>query len=208
MLIFVVMFDNLQRFLNTYSPVSSEDFETLMSVCEVKEYPRKAQLTKTGEVEQYLYFVTKGLIRMYFRQGRHDTILYIVKEDELICSGASFFSQTPSRYIVEAIEPVTVLALSRTKLDELLDSGNHWQKFARLMTAHFLVFQEYRLLDNIRYTARERFKIFMQQNPELLLRTPQKYLASYLNIKPETFSRMKHLLVDKNKLKKSIEHPV
>jgi CRP-like cAMP-binding protein len=202
------MFDNLYKFLNTYAPVSPEDFETLVNLCEVKEFPQKTQLTKTGEVEQYLYFVIKGLIRMYFRQGRHETILYIVKEDELICAGASFFSQTPSRYIVETIEPVTVLALSRTKFDELLATGNSWQKFARLMTAHFLIFQEYRLLDNIRYTPRDRFKIFMQQNPELLLRAPQKYLASYLNIKPETFSRMKHLIADKNKLIKNKEHAI
>jgi hypothetical protein len=46
----------------------------------------------------------------------------------------------------------------------------------------------------IKMTARERFLAFVNKNPELMRRVPQKYLASYLNIKPETFSRFKHLL--------------
>jgi hypothetical protein len=50
-------------------------------------------------------------------------------------------------------------------------------------------------MDNIRYTTKERFISFMQQNPDLVLRVPQKYLASYLEIQPETFSRLKHLMV-------------
>jgi hypothetical protein len=44
------------------------------------------------------------------------------------------------------------------------------------------------------HTPRERFIYFVNRNPELLQRVPQKYLASYLNIKPETFSRFKHLV--------------
>jgi hypothetical protein len=43
-------------------------------------------------------------------------------------------------------------------------------------------------------SPRERFLNFVTKNPELMQRVPQKYLASYLNIKPETFSRFKHLL--------------
>jgi hypothetical protein len=46
----------------------------------------------------------------------------------------------------------------------------------------------------VKMTDRERFLNFVKKNPDLMLRVPQKYLASYLNIKPETFSRFKHLL--------------
>src|SRR5690606_2642563 len=45
----------------------------------------------------------------------------------------------------------------------------------------------------IKMTPRERFLNFVMKNPELLQRVPQNYLASYLNINPETFSRFKHL---------------
>jgi hypothetical protein len=51
----------------------------------------------------------------------------------------------------------------------------------------------------IKLTPRERFLDFVHKNPELLQRVPQKYLASYLNIQPETFSRFKHLLRERKK---------
>ena len=188
------MFEELYSFLNRYTPVSSADFDTLMKKMEMRTYKKKEQLIHTGETEQHLYFVVKGLTRKYFKKGKQEIITHIVKEGGIISSAASFFSQTPSRYIVETIEPTTLLALSKQSLEELLATGNKWEKILRLMTTQFFLVQEYRLLDNIRYTARERFVKFMEQNPDLLLRVPQKYLASYLNIKPETFSRMKHLM--------------
>jgi hypothetical protein len=46
----------------------------------------------------------------------------------------------------------------------------------------------------MRLETRERFIRFVEKNPGLMQRVPQKYLASYLNMKPETFSRLKHLL--------------
>jgi hypothetical protein len=49
-------------------------------------------------------------------------------------------------------------------------------------------------------TTRERFLEYMQTHPDMLQRVPQKYLASYLNIKPETFSRLKHLLRPKRNI--------
>jgi hypothetical protein len=49
-------------------------------------------------------------------------------------------------------------------------------------------------MNMIKHSPRERFLEFVHKNPELLQRVPQKYLASFLNIQPETFSRFKHML--------------
>jgi hypothetical protein len=65
------------------------------------------------------------------------------------------------------------------------------------MMTDLLLEKENWLLDNYRFTPRERFLRFMQSRPELLQRVPQKYLASYLQMKPETFSRLKHLVGQK-----------
>jgi hypothetical protein len=51
----------------------------------------------------------------------------------------------------------------------------------------------------VKLSPRERFVQFVTKHPELMQRVPQKYLASYLNIKPETFSRFKHLVKDYTK---------
>jgi hypothetical protein len=54
-----------------------------------------------------------------------------------------------------------------------------------------------RYFDQLKTPTRDRFLEYINNHPEMLQRVPQKVLASYLNIKPETFSRLKHLLLQK-----------
>jgi hypothetical protein len=68
------------------------------------------------------------------------------------------------------------------------------EHLGRLIITHTMVLKDRWQMQMVKMTPRERFLNFVVRNPELLQRVPQKFLASYLNIKPETFSRFKHLL--------------
>ena len=191
------MLNDLMTFLNRFIEVSIEDFAELIAWTEPRQFEKKAILTKPGEVEEYMYFITSGLIRKYFLKKDHEIITHIVKEGGIIGSGESFLTGKPSKYFVETLEPTTAFAISREKLEEMYRSSKKWEKLGRIMTTQYFLVQEMRLMDNIRFSTRERFVKFMKENTDLLQRVPQKYLASYLNIKPETFSRLKHLMIVK-----------
>jgi CRP-like cAMP-binding protein len=192
------MFEDLYNFFNRFIPVSAAEFELIKAKAEVQHYLKKEQLIKAGETEDRLYYITKGLVRQFFYKGKQEVVIDIVSEGTITGSVTSFFTGEPSRYFIEAMEPVTVLTMTKKNLEELYLSDNKWEKFGRVLTAYFLLQQERHILDNIRFTIRERFTVFMNEHPDLLLRVPQKYLASYLDIKPETFSRLKHIIKDKN----------
>jgi signal-transduction protein with cAMP-binding, CBS, and nucleotidyltransferase domain len=196
------MSEGLLNLLNQHSSVPAEDFSKLMQLAEVRHYAKKEIITNIGDTEQYLYFILKGIVRKFFYKGKHEVITHIFPEGSITGSAASFLDGNPSKYVIDTIEPTSALALSKQRLESLYQNDKKWEKIGRMVTSHFLLVQEYRMLDNIRYSTRERFIRFMNENPELLQRVPQKYLASYLNIKPETFSRLKHLMV-----KKIAHHP-
>ena len=102
----------------------------------------------------------------------------------------SFLAEAPSIYIVETLEATTLLSITSRTWKNYMKAGialNAWA--ARFLTS-LLMQKEKQEYDKIRLTIRERFMQFMRNNPDLLQRVPQKYLASYLNIKPETFSRI------------------
>ena len=185
---------NLLTFLNQFITISAEEFAELIAWTEPRQFEKKTVLTKPGEVEEYMYFVTSGLIRKYFLKKDHEIITHIVKEGGIIGSGESFLTGEPSRYFVETLEPTTAFTISRQKLEEMYRSSKKWEKLGRVITTQYFLVQEMRLMDNIRFSTRERFVNFMKENTDLIQRVPQKYLASYLNIKPETFSRLKHLM--------------
>ena len=191
------MTHGLFEFLNQHVNVSAADFSELMEKVDAMSFDKKAILTNIGDVEQRMYFIINGLARIYFYRGKDEVITLIGKEGFIISSAVSFFNQTPSRYIVEALEPLSVLSITTENLEALFKSDKKWEKIGRIMITHYFLAQELRLLDNIRYSTKERFVKFINENPDLVLRIPQKHLAAYLNIKPETFSRLKHLMVAK-----------
>ena len=188
------MINDLLTFLNRFIKVSGEEFAELIAWTEPRQFEKKTILTRPGDVEEYMYFITTGLIRKYFLKKDQEIITHLVKEGGIIGSGESFLTGQPSRYFVETLEPTTAFAISRLKLEEMYGSSKKWEKLGRIMTTQYFLVQEMRLMDNIRFSTRERFVKFMNENSDLIQRVPQKYLASYLNIKPETFSRLKHLM--------------
>ena len=188
----------LQRYIEHFINLSPEEYEALGKFIEVRTYDKKVRLIEIGEKEEYLHFIVKGLARKYFYKGKEEVITQLAKEGELISSSVSYFSGKPSGYIVETIESTTFYSLHKDNIEGLYSKYPNLEKLARLVITELFLQKEYWELERIRYNTKERFIRFMNNNPDLFQRVPQKYLASYLNIKPETFSRLKHLLRKKN----------
>ena len=122
----------------------------------------------------------------------------MAKEGELISSSVSYLSGEKSLYVVETIEPTTFLSFSRENIEMLYERDRKWQRLGRLVITDLFLQKENWDLERILYSTQERFIRFVSNNSTLFQRVPQKYLASYLNIQPETFSRLKHLLRTRN----------
>jgi len=184
----------LRQYVSGYVALTNEEFTFLADKIVVRNLDRRHQLVRAGEVEQYMNFVVKGLVRMYFYRGKTEVVTNIAKEGQLIGSSASFLSGAPSSYNVETLEPSLLLSLTRQDLERIYQQSTRIERLGRLMTTQFVLQKEEWELECMRLDTRERFLRFVENNPDLMQRVPQKYLASYLNMKPETFSRLKQLL--------------
>jgi CRP-like cAMP-binding protein len=184
----------LQRFVSGYITLTPEEFAFLADKIVIRQYDKKQQLLQAGEVEHYMNFVVQGLVRMYFYKGKTEIVTNIAREGELISASASFLSGEPSNYFIETLESSTLLSMTREHLELIYQQNARIERLGRLMTTQFLLQKEEWELECMRLDTKERFLHFVERNPDLLQRVPQKYLASYLNMKPETFSRLKHLL--------------
>jgi CRP-like cAMP-binding protein len=189
------MLEYVRQFISKHIELTEEEFQLFASKLQLVSFDKKTKLVEIGEVATTFYFVLKGISRRYFYRGKQEVITHLIKEGGMMGSVISFLTGQPSRYALETIEPVTAYSLSKKDLDELYSMDKKWEKFGRKIITAFFLQVENQILDNIRYSTKERFINFMKHNPELVLRVPQKYLASYLEIQPETFSRLKHLMV-------------
>ncbi len=195
------MFTELLNFFSPHVTLTPDDLQLLSGKMEYCTFKKKENLIEAGEVENYVHLVKKGLTHRFFYKGKIEFTTQFVREGAISTSAASFLSRKPSKYTIEAMEPVETLRISKTSIDLLYSMDKKWESVGRIITAHFLLEQEKLILDDVRLSVRQRFVKFVTENPELVMRVPQKHLASYLNIKQETFSRMKHLMLEKQNRK-------
>ena len=182
------------RYLQRFMTINVDELKELLSYCEIRQVEKRTILVKEGEVDNYLNMVVKGLVMKYVRVKKSDMILQLATEGHVIHSEISFLTRTPSLVFVETLEPTIMVSLTYDKMEEALNKFPQGERLGRLILTGMYVKKEesryYRLLRS----PRERFLDYINAHPHMLQRVPQKYLASYLNIKPETFSRMKHLV--------------
>ena len=183
--------DYLQKFINL---TDNEFAKNLLPVIKVRKFGKKELITKAGEIENNFNFIARGLVRKYYKKGTHEINTQISFEGHLILSQESFHSRRPSDYFIETIEPTTMVSITHDDLEKVYASSHRMEHLARLLITYAMVIKDNWQMQLVKMTPRERFLNFVTKNPELMQRVPQKYLASYLNIKPETFSRFKHLL--------------
>ena len=183
------------KFLRQFVPLTDAEVKkTLLPIIVERTFAKKQIITNTGEVENYLNFIVQGVIRKYYKAGTDEHIVQISREGHLITSQESFYTRQPSEYLVEAIEPSVVVSVTFDDMERVFASSHRFERLGRLVTVYTMVLKDKWQTSLVMQSPRDRFLNFVGNFPDIIQRVPQKYLASYLNIKPETFSRFKHLL--------------
>ena len=188
------MIKAFKEFLSRWPGLTEEDIAFISSFGELRNYDKKVIVTNIGEQENYIHLVLHGLARKFFYAGKKEIITQIAKENEFINSSVSFITSKPSEYIIETIEPSVFISFTQEHLEILMNSNLKYKKVIRMILMQLLIEKEKWEIERVELNTRERFANFIKTNSELFRRVPQKYLASYLNIQPETFSRLKHTL--------------
>lgn len=182
-------------FLNKFIDISQEEFdEYIRPYIVLRRFGAREIVSAAGSVENYFNFVLSGLARTYYKKGADEIVIQIATEGHIIHAQESFHSRKPSVYTVETIEPSRFASITYNGLEMIYAASSKMQHLGRLVITFTMLLKEKMQMQAATLSPRERFLHFVEKHPELMQRVPQKYLASYLNIKPETFSRFKHLV--------------
>jgi len=186
------------QFINKFLTISPEEFEIfILPYLELRRFDAKEVVSAMGAVENYFNFLLVGLARTYYNKEGQEVVIQIATQGHIIHAQESFHSRQPSGYCVETIEPTTFASITYEKLETIYASSAKMQHLGRLVITYTMLLKEKMQLQALICSPRERFLHFMEKHPTLLQRVPQKQVASYLNMQPETFSRFKHLLREK-----------
>ncbi|MBC7828602.1 MAG: Crp/Fnr family transcriptional regulator [Chitinophagaceae bacterium] len=197
--------DFLFQFIQKFGKLTRQEFDQLVPYFHMRYFDKKTILLQKGDVEDHLSVVVKGLVRKFIKVRGNEITLQLATEGHMIQSEVSFHTRTPSDVILETLEPTSLISMDYQGVQDALEKIPNAEELGRLIISYMFIKKDSRYYSQLKSTTRERFLEYMNVHPHMLQRVPQKILASYLNIKPETFSRLKHL-VRPAKDKKNTSH--
>lgn len=194
-----ILFDYAQKYLGRFMPITREEMMELLQYCEIRKFDKRTIIVHEGDVDNYLNLVVKGLIRKYLPVKKDEVILQLATEGHVVQSEISFLTRKPSMVMLETLEPTILLSLTYDKMEEALDRFPKGERLGRMILYGMFIKKDENRYNRLSKSTRQRFFDYIDHHQHMLQRVPQKYLASYLQIKPETFSRLKALLSKRQK---------
>lgn len=168
-------------------PLSDKAIESLLVEMEEVEFLKGTFSIREGEREPYLWFVKTGFVRSFIERDAKDITLWFASDGEMI----NFVYRDIAAYNLEMMEDSVLLKISNRKFEELCDHSLELSNWFRKLLLFYLNEYENYFINDSWSDAREQYESLMRERPELFQKVPLKHIASFLQITPQSLSRIR-----------------
>ena len=157
-----------------------------------KIFSKGEYLIKEGQVEQSIYFIEEGAVRVFHVTEFEEQTIRFGYEGSIITSLASFITGKPSEFYIEALRKTTVKIIQKQLLFEIVNESTETLLQYNKLLERLIVQQMEREIDLLTESPTKRLQRVLARSPNLFQEIPLKYIASYLRMTPETLSRIRN----------------
>mgnify|MGYP000163478561 CR=1 FL=1 len=183
--------DIARELARRYSTMAHDELDILESILVPMKFQRGERIVDEGDVCDAIFYIDKGMVRQYYFKNNKNVTEYLAVDGTIVMCIESLFRNEPSHLIIEALEPTTVFALPKEKLEEVALHNVNIQILYRKILEESLIISQ-RRADLLRFeSAKDRYLKLCKINPKVILKVPLVHIASYLQMTPETLSRVR-----------------
>jgi CRP-like cAMP-binding protein len=184
--------EELFKLLNSICPVTEDLREHIEKILKTRKLKEGDHLLKAGQICKNIFFIEKGLLRCYYLIDDAEINNWFMMENDVIISVKSFFAQVPSYEYIQAIEgDATVHYVSYEELYQAYQKYASFCLTGLILTQHYYMSAEDRLYALRMPTATQAYEFLKAQYPKIVGRVSAKYIASFLGISEQHFSKIK-----------------
>ena len=183
--------DIARELARRYSTMTHEELDMLEDILVPLKYNKGEMILREGEVCRSIYFIDKGLIRQFYYKNGKEVTEHLGDDHTIFMCIESLFREEPTRLQVEALEQSIVWALPKIELERVaLHNVNIQMMYRKILEESLIISQVH--ADLVRFeTAQNRYRRMCKLYPQVVLRAPLVYIANYLQMTPETLSRVR-----------------
>ena len=183
--------DVARELARRYSTMTHDELDILESILVPMKFAKGEQILAEGDVCHYIFWIVKGLVRQYYFKNGKELTEYMATENTICMSIESLFREEPSKQIIHALEPTVIYALPKKELEAVaIKCVNIQMLYRKILEESLIISQQH--ADMLRFeSAQDRYRKLVKYSPKLVLRAPLVYIDSYLQMTPETLSRVR-----------------
>jgi CRP-like cAMP-binding protein len=172
--------------------MTHDELDILESILVPKRYAKGEKILAEGEVCTNIYWIVKGLVRQFYFKNGKELTEYMAAENTICMCIESLFREEPTHLQIMAVEPTVLYLIPKADLEAVaMKSVNIQILYRKILEESLILSQKH--ADMLRFeSAQDRYQKLVRRNPELVLRVPLVYIASYLQMTPETLSRVRN----------------
>ena len=183
--------DIARELARKYSTMTHDELDLLESILVPMKFAKGAVVLNEGEVCKNIYYIDKGLLRQFYYKNDKELTEHLGVENTIVMCIESLFREEPTHLLVEALEPTIIYALPKQRLEQVALHNVNIQILYRKILEESLILSQVHA-DLVRFeSAQDRYKKLCKLMPQVVLRAPLVYIASYLQMTPETLSRVR-----------------
>ena len=183
--------DIARELARKYSTMTHDELDTLESILVPMRFKKGQRILSEGETCRHIYYLDRGLIRQFYYKNGREVTEHLGADRSIFMCIESLFRQEPTRLQAEALEPSMVFGLPLAELERVaLHCVNIQMMFRKILEESLIISQIH--ADLVRFeTAQDRYRRLCKLSPQVILRSPLVHVASYLQMTPETLSRVR-----------------
>ncbi|AUC16046.1 cAMP-binding protein [Tenacibaculum sp. SZ-18] len=185
------MYDKVSKFFETEYPLNQHGIDELLSLFK-KKYLKKGEiLLKAKTTEKELRFLNSGIVREFYATPEKETNINFYTKPQFISDLFSFNNNSSTNKNQEALSDIELLTIEKEPFTKLLEKYECGKSFIDLSFQRLLKQKELFEYNRITKSADELYQELFIYKTHWLEKIPQYHIASYLNITPETLSRIR-----------------
>lgn len=183
--------DVARELARRYSTMTHEELDVLESVLVPMKFQKGEMILSEGQTCTNIYWIAKGLVRQFYYKNGKELTEHMATENNIVMCIESLFKEEPTRLQIVALEPTIIFALPKDALEQASIKSVNIQMLYRKILEESLILSQIHA-DMLRFeSAQDRYVKLVKRSPQLVLRAPLVYIASYLQMTPETLSRVR-----------------
>lgn len=183
--------DIARELARRFSTMTHDELSILEGILVPMKFPKGKTIIAEGDICENIYYIHQGLVRQYYYKNGKEVTENLRVDGKIFMCIESLFHEVPSNLVCEALEPTYVYALPKKRLEEIALHNQNIQILYRKILEESLIESQVHA-DMVRFeTAQDRYRRICKLEPKVVLRAPLVHIASYLQMTPETLSRVR-----------------